>query len=491
MVMADRELVQEQTGAGPSTSDATSAPDVPVPGASTADEQQPPLLARMNERGFRLVMLADAFALFAVTVATMLYRFGTDWPDYPVGLYLASFTISVAVFIASLYFGGMYEREPRLGAPPILPRAARQTLGAGGLVALLTLVLTGVAREAGLTTARALPFPVTNLVVLILVGAVAVAFNRRLVHLVRTRREGPPRVVLFGDAAATELAREHLAAAGRAIIVAELSDPADLHAVVDAGDATDVMVLSGAHLDALYPEALDELDRVGVTALLRVGARETMYGLERLREVGGLPFVLLRSQTMPRSRARFKRLFDLVVLAITAIAWVPLLLAVATYQLIVAGRPLLYWQERVGAGGRPFQLVKFRTMQPDAESDGQGVRLAERDDPRIIPACRWIRASRMDELPQVFNVLRGEMSLVGPRPERPQLTAGFEQQIAGYGRRHEVPPGLTGLAQIHGRYHTDAEYKLGYDLQYLVNWSPVLDLEILFRTVWVVLTGRI
>jgi lipopolysaccharide/colanic/teichoic acid biosynthesis glycosyltransferase len=101
-----------------------------------------------------------------------------------------------------------------------------------------------------------------------------------------------------------------------------------------------------------------------------------------------------------------------------------------------------------------------------------------------------VRATRLDELPQLWNVLRGEMSLVGPRPERPELTAGFEAEIPGYAQRHEVPPGVTGLAQISGRYHTDAEYKLGYDLQYLANWSPVLDLEILLRTIVVVLGRR-
>jgi lipopolysaccharide/colanic/teichoic acid biosynthesis glycosyltransferase len=207
--------------------------------------------------------------------------------------------------------------------------------------------------------------------------------------------------------------------------------------------------------------------------------------------VGGLPFVLLRSQTMPRSRARFKRLFDLVVLLAAAPLLVPLVGAVALYQLAVAGRPLLYWQQRVGAEGHRFNMVKFRTMVPDAEADGAGARLAERDDPRVIPACRWIRSTRLDELPQLWNVLRGEMSLVGPRPERPELTAAFEREIPGYARRYELPPGLTGLAQIHGRYHTDPEYKLGYDLQYLVNWSPVLDLEILVRTVWVVLARRL
>jgi lipopolysaccharide/colanic/teichoic acid biosynthesis glycosyltransferase len=169
---------------------------------------------------------------------------------------------------------------------------------------------------------------------------------------------------------------------------------------------------------------------------------------------------------------------------------VPLIGLVALYELVTVGRPILYWQERVGARGVPFRMVKFRTMYLDAEADGNA-RLASENDPRVVPACRWLRATRLDELPQFWNVLKGEMSLVGPRPERPEMTARFEEIIPGYARRHELPPGLTGLAQIHGRYHTDPEYKLGYDLQYLVNWSPVLDLEILARTVWVVLARRI
>jgi lipopolysaccharide/colanic/teichoic acid biosynthesis glycosyltransferase len=135
-------------------------------------------------------------------------------------------------------------------------------------------------------------------------------------------------------------------------------------------------------------------------------------------------------------------------------------------------------------------MVKFRTMRPDAESDGDPV-LAARDDDRVVPALRWLRNTRLDELPNLWNVLRGEMSIVGPRPERPELTERFEDVIPGYDRRHEIPPGLTGLAQVHGRYRTDPEYKLGYDLQYLVNWSPVLDLQIQMRTIWVMLTRRL
>jgi lipopolysaccharide/colanic/teichoic acid biosynthesis glycosyltransferase len=427
----------------------------------------------------------------------MVVRFtleGQRWPTYSTTHYLVSFGILTALFLAALYFGGLYEREPRLGAPPILPRAVRQTLAAAGLFVLANLIVTGFAQQLGWvrSTRVVLPIPTPNLIFVLIAGAMGVAANRWIVARVRTRREGPPKILLAGTDADLEIARRHVAIdPRRSRIEVEVSAADQILPAVRRSDVTDVVVVTAKWLDDLYPHAVERLDAAGVTILLRVTGRETMFGLERLREIGGLPFVLLRPQTMPRSRRHFKRLFDLTTLAVSAIPILLLLGFIALYQLAVAGRPLLYWQERVGAAGRTFRMVKFRTMRTDAEADGRGARLAEEDDPRVIPACRWVRASRLDELPQVWNVLRGEMSLVGPRPERPELTQRFETAIPGYARRHALPPGLTGLAQIHGRYHTDPEYKLGYDLQYLVNWSPVADIEILLRTVWVVITRRL
>ena len=134
-------------------------------------------------------------------------------------------------------------------------------------------------------------------------------------------------------------------------------------------------------------------------------------------------------------------------------------------------------------------MLKFRTMHHNAE-DQTGTVKAQKDDHRIITGLKWVRRSRLDELPQFINVLRGEMSIIGPRPERPDFTNEYEGLIPGYGRRHDIPPGITGLAQVSGHYHTDPSYKLGHDLQYLVNWSPILDLQILIRTVWVIFIGR-
>ena len=288
-----------------------------------------------------------------------------------------------------------------------------------------------------------MPFPITNLVAVIVLAGIAVALNRAVVHAVRTRREGPPRIVLAGEAADIQLAREHVAVNGSDLrVVAEVDDP---HAVVDVVErtgASDVLLLTAAWLDAWYPRTIGRLDRQDVTVLLRVGGRETLFGLHRLREVAGLPFVLLQAQTMAPSQRHFKRLLDVFLVVLTAPVWLLLLAGVSLHQRVVAGRPLLYRQTRVGVGGNTFEMVKFRTMRTDAEARG-GAQLSGSGDPRVIPAYRWVRATRADELPQILHILTGRMSVVGPRPERPELTAGFEQEIAG------VHPAARGPAGAH------------------------------------------
>ena len=197
-----------------------------------------------------------------------------------------------------------------------------------------------------------------------------------------------------------------------------------------------------------------------------------------------MPYVAIRPRALRSHQVRLKRLVELAVLLVTATAVVPVLILAAAYVRVVAGRGVLFRQVRTGRHGTPFTLAKFRTMDHDAEADGTA-RLAAVDDERVIRGCRWMRRTRLDELPQVWLVVRGRMSLVGPRPERPELIAEFEAALPGYGRRHEIAPGITGLAQVRAGYHTDPAYKLGHDLQYLMSWSPVLDLQILARTVLV------
>jgi exopolysaccharide biosynthesis polyprenyl glycosylphosphotransferase len=151
--------------------------------------------------------------------------------------------------------------------------------------------------------------------------------------------------------------------------------------------------------------------------------------------------------------------------------------------------PVFFRQQRMGQRGKVFSVYKLRTMVDNAEAT-TGAVLAQAKDPRITKIGRLLRESRIDEIPQLLNVLNGTMSLVGPRPERPEFVTEFMRTIPGYAERHQVKPGLTGLAQVNGEYHTTPEYKLKYDLAYIYNYSLWLDARIMVESVKVMLTRR-
>lgn len=187
-----------------------------------------------------------------------------------------------------------------------------------------------------------------------------------------------------------------------------------------------------------------------------------------------------------------KRAFDLATASLVlAVMW-PVMLLVAACVWLESGAPILYRQTRVGEDGLPFELVKFRSMRPDAEGDGVA-RWANLDDDRTTRVGRFIRSTRLDELPQLFNVLRGEMSFVGPRPERPEFVETLAREIRYYSIRHCMKPGLTGWAQLrypYGASVLDAEEKLKFDLFYVKNHGLVFDLMILLQTVDAVMFRR-
>jgi sugar transferase (PEP-CTERM system associated) len=192
------------------------------------------------------------------------------------------------------------------------------------------------------------------------------------------------------------------------------------------------------------------------------------------------------------ARRSVKRTFDLLASAVLLVVAAPVMALTAIAISLESGGPVIFRQERAGRGGRPFVLLKFRSMRADAEADGKP-RWATREDDRVTAVGRFIRKLRIDELPQLFNVLKGEMSLVGPRPERPGFVEDLAREIPFYQVRHTVKPGITGWAQVRCEYGAsveDAKRKLQFDLYYVKNHSLVLDLLIAFETVRVVLSGK-
>ena len=183
-----------------------------------------------------------------------------------------------------------------------------------------------------------------------------------------------------------------------------------------------------------------------------------------------------------------KRLFDIFASALLLTLAAPVILLFALLIKLESKGPAFYRQVRVGLYNQPFSVIKLRSMRQDAEVDG--AQWAQKDDPRVTRLGKFIRKVRIDELPQCWSVLKGEMSFVGPRPERPEFVADLEQKLPYYAERHMVKPGITGWAQINYPYGAsieDSRHKLEYDLYYAKNYTPFLDLLILLQTLRVVL----
>ena len=203
-----------------------------------------------------------------------------------------------------------------------------------------------------------------------------------------------------------------------------------------------------------------------------------------IEEFEMVPFIHLRESRLYGLNRVLKRAFDLVFGGLGLAVAAPIMLAIAVGLKLTTPGPVLYHQERMGVDGRRFRMLKFRTMRVDAEAE-TGPVWARPDDPRRTALGVFLRGTSLDELPQLFNVLRGEMSLVGPRPERPSFVEEFRRRVPGYMLRHKVKAGITGWAQINGwRGNTSIEKRIECDLYYIERWSLGFDLKILLQTLW-------
>jgi len=185
-----------------------------------------------------------------------------------------------------------------------------------------------------------------------------------------------------------------------------------------------------------------------------------------------------------------KRTIDILISLLAIIISSPVILVCAIIIKLSDGGPVFYRQERLTIDNRPYRIYKLRTMRQDAEV-GTGAVISGKDDPRVTPFGKFLRRSKLDEVPQFFNVLKGDMSVVGPRSERPEFVANFEKEIPGYSQRFAVKAGITGLAQVAGNYDTTPQDKLRYDLLYIKNYSVLQDIKIMFLTVRAIFTPNL
>ncbi len=266
----------------------------------------------------------------------------------------------------------------------------------------------------------------------------------------------------------------------------------NLENVIDSYNIKDVIISVDRYHEDTILELISKCDGKNVEIKIVPDLYDIISGQVKTSQIYGIPLIDIMPELMPEWEKKLKRIMDIVLALIMLIFTSPLTLLAAIAIKLESNGPIFYKQDRMGMNGKIFKIIKFRTMIKDAEKY-TGPVWSTKDDPRITKVGKILRKFRLDEIPQAINILKGDMSFVGPRPERPYFVEQLSKEIPLYKRRLKVRPGLTGWAQVKHKYDEtieDVKIKLRYDLFYIENMSLRLDFKILFRTIFVVLFGK-
>lgn len=444
-------------------------------------------------------VVVDALLVNAGFIIAFLIRFGGRLPLYNFEAYLVLAPFLTVFFVAGAWVYGLYDPE----------RSDTAWAVARGAVAAVTIGALLTAAVAFFGSARTAPFARSTILVAWALDLVLLAGWRTAFLRLGKIRWPEQRVLIVGtDRSSLELAEkvsqrarwgwkmigfvetpngpdavELGCMAGHPI----LGNVDDVARIVRESRANRVIIASPIALREFVESLVlaNELEvRIDVVPELYEIFIGTVDAI-----VGDVPIMEISRATVPRYFALIKRTADIVVSVVALLPAIPVVLVSAAAIALQDGFPVFFSQERVGRDLKPFHIHKLRTMIKDAEKT-TGPVLAEEGDTRITAVGRVLRKFRIDEFPQLIDILRGEMSFVGPRPERPYFVEQYLNHVTGYRERFNVKPGITGLAQVSGSYATTPERKLKYDLIYIYHQTPAMDMQIVAETLRVVLTGR-
>ena len=422
-------------------------------------------------------VLLDAVFLNLGFVAAFLLRFGFKLPEEN---FIAYLTVYPWVTLAGLLLFnvyGLYQSYKRSRAEVIA-----STVWA---IVLLLPVAMGMAFFF-----RGFSFPRTVFVVALILQLIIFIPWRLWLWRLEKKAYGARRLLLIGGHKEIHITRDKIKDNKIDLfeVAGKLAVPGNIEEVKEAiNKYKPEVVLIGNNLpDKLKKEILLLTLSENIPVYVIPDYYDIVLSQAKLESIGDLPVFYLEGLSLPAGMQMVKRAMDILLALIALILASPIMLVTALLIKLDSEGPVFYLQERVTENGRKFYCYKFRTMVKDAEKL-TGPTLATENDPRITRVGRFLRATRIDELPQLINVLKGDMSLVGPRPERPFFVEKFTDEVPEYALRLKLKSGLTGLAQVEGKYSTSFEDKLKYDLLYAKAYTPLKDLEIILHTLKVIL----
>lgn len=422
------------------------------------------------------VVMLDALMLNLCFIAVFSIRFYDGVPQRNLDAYLNSTIFITIIFIIICYIQGLYDFDESDDGVSIFFKVFTSVgLGMVGVMAATFFL-------------REFAFPRTVILFSYMLLLLLFTLYRIYIHQRFLKSLPARRAVIYGHPERFDHLENHMYTVTRRYLpVAKVREENEdeLHGILDRKEADCVFITDGVAnaQDRAFRLFLEYPD---VILLLMPKLSHIVTGAKHHIVMGDVPLIALSHKTIIGRLFLLKRIMDLTISFAALILFSPFILAIAAGVKVTSRGPVFYTQPRVGRNGRVFNVIKFRTMVQDAEKK-TGPMFSSEDDPRVTPIGRFLRRYKLDELPQFINVIKGEMSIVGPRPERPVFVDEFEKDYPGYSERKKVLPGITGFAQVNGDYESDPSIKLMYDLLYIYNYTPIRDLAIMYQTVHFIL----
>lgn len=428
-----------------------------------------------NSGGFNRTLkigvgIADVVLYHFSFIITFLIRYGGERPAFNYSAYQSALPYIMVAFVLINTFSGIYTLYNKRFIDMFS-------------TTLISQVMMSVIVTAMTFYGRWFAFPRTIIFLNLFISTIILVIWRVIVLEMYIKHSGISKVMILGDKdSCADAVANFKASQSRQYKVTSVAFDNYYENIKSHINDVDVFYFLNFQSLEQQKEVLSYLTLMDKRVFLDTTFENILRVNNRIMSIDDESLIAISKFEIAPENDTIKRLFDIVISFIMIVITLPVMLIAALAIKLTSKGPILYKQVRVTKGQKEFEIYKFRSMRTDAE-ELSGPVLAEAEDPRITKVGKYLRSLRIDELPQLFNVIKGDMSLIGPRPERPFFVDQFQKENPYYYLRHNVRAGITGYAQVYGKYSTDFNHKLRFDLLYIKNYTLIMDIQILFQTV--------